>query len=187
MNKYYELVDDRYHPGRWHLRGPVNEHGQKLDPWQFSMCRWLEFEGALRLPARHDGVELDFSWAAFSILVVTERLVRLFERLNVQDVQFIPAQVEGHPGPYFILNPLRIVRCIDDARCSEVRYFKPEDDQPDRVGEYSSVIGMRIDPTQVGDVRIFRTWGWPVALIVSDDLKEAMEREHITGTKFIEV
>ncbi|WP_395849710.1 hypothetical protein [Cystobacter fuscus] len=28
MSKYYELMDDRYHPGRWHLRSPVDEEGQ---------------------------------------------------------------------------------------------------------------------------------------------------------------
>jgi hypothetical protein len=43
---------------------------------------------------------------------------------------------------------------------------------------------MRIDPTKVGDAHIFRPWGWNVALIVSEDLKDAMEAVGITGTKF---
>jgi hypothetical protein len=115
------------------------------------------------------------------------RVAQLFERMDVQDVQFLPAQVEGHAGPYFILNTLRVIRCIDDARCEEVRYWKPENGQPEKVGEYRVVAGMRIDPTRVGDARIFRPWGWPVALIVSEDLKQAMEQEGITGTQFIEV
>jgi len=187
MSKYYELRDDRHHPGRWHLRSPVDEHGQKINPWQFDEGRRLEPKGTIRFPVRPDGVELDFCWAAFSILVVNERFVRLFERLGVQGVQFIPAQVEGHAGPHFILNPLRIIRCIDDARCEEVQYFKPEDDQPDKVGEYRLVRGMRIDPTEVGDARIFRPWGWTGALILSEDLKQALEREGITGTRFVEV
>ncbi|QRK11177.1 hypothetical protein JQX13_14540 [Archangium violaceum] len=46
---------------------------------------------------------------------------------------------------------------------------------------------MRIDPTKPGDARIFRPWGWTVALIVSEDLTLALEREHITGTRFTEV
>jgi hypothetical protein len=37
-----------------------------------------------------------------------------------------------------------------------------------------------------GGARIFRTWGWPV-LIVSEELKQAMEQEGITGTRFTEV
>ncbi|WP_343211102.1 imm11 family protein [Archangium violaceum] len=134
-----------------------------------------------------DGVELDFSLAAFSIPVVNDRFVHLFERLGIQDVQFIPTRVDGHAGPFFILNTLRIIRCIDDARCEEALYWRPEDGQPEKVGRYRSVVGMRIDPTQVGDAHIFRTWGWSQGLIISEDLKQALEQEGLTGTRFVEV
>jgi hypothetical protein len=46
---------------------------------------------------------------------------------------------------------------------------------------------MRIDPSKVGDAKVFRTWGWTVALIVSEDIKQALEAESITGTRFVEV
>ncbi|AKI99675.1 hypothetical protein ATI61_109131 [Archangium gephyra] len=130
---------------------------------------------------------LEFSWAAVSIPVVHERFVSLFERLGVKDVQFIPAQVEGYAGPFFILNTLCTLRCIDDARCEEVQYFKPEDEQPEKVGEYKFIAGLRIDPTKVEGTRIFRPWGWTGSLIISEDLKQALEAERITGTRFIEV
>lgn len=187
MSGFHELKDDVYYPGRWHLRSPLDEQGQRINPWQFFKGRVLAFHGTLRFPAKPDGVELDFSWAAFSIPVVHARFVQLFERLGVQDVQFIPAQVEGHAGPYFILNALRILRCIDDARCVEVQYWKPEDEQPEKVGEYKFIAGLRIDPAQVGDARLFRPWGWTGSLIISEDLKQALEAEKLTGTRFVEV
>ncbi|MFL5357374.1 imm11 family protein [Archangium sp.] len=187
MSKYYELEDDRYHPGRWHLRSPVDENGQGINPWQFFKGRRLDLQVSIRFPVRPDGVELDFSWAAFSIPVVHARFVQLFERLGVQDVQFIPVQVEGHAGPFFILNTLRTIRCIDDARCAEVQYWKPEDGQPEKVGRYRVVSGLRIDPSKVGDARIFRTWGFFLGLILSEDLKQALEAERFTGTRFVEV
>jgi uncharacterized protein DUF1629 len=186
MPKYYELEDDRYHPGRWHMRSPVDEHGQKINPWQFFKGRRIDLQGTIRFPVRPDGVELDFSWAAFSIPVVNSRFVQLCERLGIQEVQFLPVQVEGHAGPYFILNTLRILRCIDEARSEEVRHWKPEDGQPEKVGEYRDIAGVRIDPTKVEGARIFRPWGWPLALIISEDIKEALEREGLTGTKFTE-
>jgi hypothetical protein len=102
-------------------------------------------------------------------------------------VQFLPVEVENHPGPYFILNTLRTIRCIDDARCEEVQYWRPEDGEPEKVGQYQSVVGLRIDPTKVEGAHIFRPWGWRVALLVSEDVKEALEREGITGTRFTEV
>jgi hypothetical protein len=46
---------------------------------------------------------------------------------------------------------------------------------------------MRIDPSKVGDAKVFRPWGWTVALIVSEEIKEALERIRATGTQFEEV
>lgn len=63
----------------------------------------------------------------------------------------------------------------------------PDDDEPERVGEYRAVHGMRIDPTKVGGARIFRTWGWLVTLVISEDIKQAIEREGLTGATFVEV
>jgi hypothetical protein len=187
MTDYFELYSNMRIPGRWVLKSPVDEHGEEVDPWQFTESRVLEIQSKLWLPVSHPGRELDFSLTGLGVVVVHGRVVSLFERLGIRDVQFFPAQVEGHGGPYFILNTLRLIRCIDDARCEEVRYWKPENGQPEKVGEYRVVAGMRIDPTKVGDARIFRPWGWPVALIVSEDLKQAMEAEGITGTRFVEV
>ncbi|MCY1083309.1 imm11 family protein [Archangium lansingense] len=51
-------------------------------------------------------------------------------------------------------------------------------------GLYRAVYGMRIDPSKVGDAKVFRTWRWTVALIVSEEFKEALERIGATGTKF---
>ncbi|PTL77172.1 hypothetical protein DAT35_46840 [Vitiosangium sp. GDMCC 1.1324] len=180
-------MDDRRSHDRWHLGAPVDEQGREIDPWQFNEGRVIELGCVPSFPLDIPGRALDFCWAAFNILVANERFVRLFKQLNVSGVQFIPARVEAHSEPYFILNPLRIIRCIDDARSEEVQYFKPEDGQPEKVGEYRVVAGMRIDPTKVGDARIFRPWGWTVALIVSEDVKEAMEREGLTGPRFAEV
>lgn len=46
---------------------------------------------------------------------------------------------------------------------------------------------MRIDTAKVEGARIFRTWGWTVALLVSEDLKDALERAGTTGVKFTDV
>lgn len=187
MPRYYELQDDMRVPGRWHLRHPLDEHGQKIDPWQFDEGRRLEPQGIIRFPVKPDGVTLEFTLDSFATPVVHARVVELFERLGVQEVQFLPVQVEGHAGPYFILNALRILRCIDEARCEEVRHWTPEHGEPEKVGQYRYVRGMRIDPTKVEGTRIFRPWGLTLTLVVSEDVKEALEREGITGTRFVEV
>ncbi len=187
MNDYSELYSNMRVPGRWVLKSPVDEHGHEVDPWQFSEGRVLDIPSELRLPVSHLGRELDFSLTGLGVVAVHGRVVQLFERLGIREVQFLPARVEGHSGPYFILNTLRVIRCIDDARCEEVRYWRPEDGQPEKVGEYRVVVGLRIDSSKVGGASIFRPWGWPVALIVSEHLKQAMEQEGLTGLRFVEV
>jgi hypothetical protein len=68
-----------------------------------------------------------------------------------------------------------------------VFYWGPEDDEPDRIGEYQNVRGLKVDSEKIGDAHIFRPWGWKVVLIVSEHVKSAMEAEGITGAKFLEV
>ncbi|MFP2908374.1 imm11 family protein [Pyxidicoccus sp. 3LFB2] len=184
MGRYFDLTDNMRIRHRWHLRAPRDEQGQPVNPWQFFEGKKLEPQGTIRFPVNPTGQVLDFTLDSFATPVVHQRVVELFEHQRIQDVQFIPVQVEGHDGPYFILNTLRTIRCIDDARSGEVRYFTADDEEPDRVGQYRVVSGMRIDPTKPGDAHIFRPWGWNVALIVSEDLKDAMEAVGITGPKF---
>ena len=131
---------------------------------------------------------LDFNLTTLAIPVVHGRVVRLFERLGLQgEVQFLPARVNGQADTWFILNVLKIIRCIDDERCEQVEYWKPEDDNPEKVGQYRVVAGMRIDAGKVEGIHIFRPWGWRVVMVVSQYLKQALEEEGVTGMRFTDV
>jgi hypothetical protein len=46
---------------------------------------------------------------------------------------------------------------------------------------------LRIDKQKVGNTKVFRPEGWEVALIVSEEIKDALERLGATGTRFEEV
>ncbi len=157
-----------------------------FDTWRFHEGRALNIEEPIHLSVKPAGIALDFSHA-LGIPIVNRRVVSLFERLMIKEVQFIPVEVEGQSEPWFILNALQVIKCIDDARCEEVLYWLPEDNRPDKVGKYRNVVGMKIDPAKVREANIFRPWGWAVTLIVSERVKLAMEEEGITGTRFIEV
>ncbi|EPX59806.1 hypothetical protein D187_002550 [Cystobacter fuscus DSM 2262] len=172
--------------GRWLLDGPVDEQGKKIDPEQFLAGRSLELAEKMSCLQLVPGHPLDFSEAALGIPMVSQRLKELLERLSVEAVQFFPVRVVSHDAPWFALNATRLVECIDESRCLRVEHWTQADGAPERVGEYRVVERMRIDPSRVSGARLFRTWGWPV-LVVSEDLKHAMEKEGITGTKFSEV
>jgi hypothetical protein len=187
--RYFDLYDDVYVPGRWELGDPKHQQGPAFeDPYAFIDGRPLNVEERLTFPVDRPGKPLDFSLAGIGVTpVISARAVPIFTELAPSDVQLIPIEIEGQPDPYFILNATRLIRCIDDARSAEVLYWLPEDERPEKTGTYRDVYGMRIDPAKVGEAKVFRTWGWSIVLIVSEDIKDAMERMGVTGAKFREV
>ncbi|MCY1046728.1 suppressor of fused domain protein [Corallococcus sp. bb12-1] len=188
MASHYFDIHEDVAEGFWCLGHPLDSSRRKLDdPWQFRVGKPAHFKGQVRFPLSLEGEARDYSHAAFSTPVVHARVAALLRELAPGDVELIPVEVDSHSGPYFILNAIRLVKCIDDEASEAVRYWTEQDGFPEKVGTYISIDGMRIDPSKVGDAKVFRTWGWKVALIVSEDIKEAMERAGITGAKFKEV
>ncbi len=186
--RYFDLSDDMSIRGRWVLGTPTDPQGQEVeDPWMFYKGQPLPELGRLKLSMDVPGRALDFSLTAFAAPIVHTRVASLFAELAPEEVQSIPVEVEGQSEPFSILVATRLIRCIDDAACKEVEYWTPEDGRPERVGEYRDVYGMRIDPSKVGDAKVFRPWGWPIVLIVREDIKDALERMGATGMKFQEV
>jgi hypothetical protein len=183
--RYFDLFEDVYVPGRWHLDHPVTQQGQEMGTWQLARGEPAQAEGRLRIPIYVPGKPLDFSLMAGAIIpVVHARVAAVFAELAPGDVQLIPVDVDGQSEPYVLINITRVVKCIDDETSDSVRYVTPEDELPEQLGQYRSVIGMRIDPSKVGDAQVFRTWGWSPAIIVSEAVKEALERIRATGMRF---
>jgi hypothetical protein len=186
--RFFDLAENMQ-SGNWDLGDPLDERGQEVeDPWMYTAGRPIRVEGRLTIPIDEPGNHLDFCTAGIGVTpVVHVRVASIFAELASDDVQLIPVDVKGHPDQYLLLVATKLIRCIDDKASREVLYWKPEDERPDKLGQYRSVAGMRIDRTKVGDAKVFRTWGWDIALIVSEDIKTALERAKATGVKFTEV
>jgi hypothetical protein len=188
VTRYFKLSDDVYIPGRWELGTPRDSRGRDFGSRLFLRGEPAHIDGRLTIPIYQAGKPLDFTLAdAGAVPVVTEKVATLLAEMAPQDVQLFPVDVDTQSGPYFLVNVVRLVKCIDNQASDEVQYWRPEDGRPDKVGTYSSVSGMRIAPNKVGDAKVFRTWGWNIALIVSEEIKKALERAGATGLKFTEV
>ncbi|WP_398577278.1 imm11 family protein [Stigmatella hybrida] len=186
--RYFDLSDDVHIAGRWYLGTPTDAAGQEHGSWLFTRGGLAQVKGPLRVSLYRPGKALDFSLAdAGAIPIVHARVASLLREFAPEDVQLFPIEVEDQPDPFFLVNVTRLVKCIDDRASEEVEYWMPEDGRPEKTGKYRAVAGMRIDPSKVGDAKVFRTWGWTIALIVSEEIKEALERIGATGTKFKQV
>ncbi|XXF78333.1 hypothetical protein P2318_00825 [Myxococcaceae bacterium GXIMD 01537] len=185
--RFFRLSDDVNAPGRWHLTTPVDGQGKEVeDPWRFTEGHPVSVQGRLSLPVDIPGRALDFTLAGLSIPVAHVKVASILAALAPRDVQFIPVDIDGQPEQYVLLVATRLIPCIDE-QASGVQVWGPEDGLPEKVGQYFSMRHLRIDPTTVGDARVFRARGWPGPLVVSDNIKDALERSGATGLTFTEV
>ncbi len=185
-SRFFELSDDVYIPRRWHLAMPRNSAGIKVDDGQFRLGTPVHLKERLRIPIESPGKALDFTEAGILIPVVHVRVASMFSELAPDDVQLIPVDVEGQPDQYLILVATRLIRCIDE-QASRIRLWTHENGIPDMVGKYASVRDMRIDKSKVGSAQVFRCEGWHSSLIVSEKIKDALQRMGATGPRFEEV
>ncbi|WP_163867738.1 imm11 family protein [Myxococcus eversor] len=185
--RFFELHDDVQAPRRWHLGMPVDARGRAVkEPERFRLGAPVSVEGCLRLPIEVPGRPLDFTEAGVRIPVVHVKVATVFTELAPDDVQLIPVDIDKHEDAYLILVATRLIRCIDE-KASRIQRWLPEDGVPEKVGQYASVRGLRIDASQVGEARVFRPEGWPGALIISEDLRDALMRVGATGLSLTDV
>jgi hypothetical protein len=184
--RFFKLSDDRYVPHRWHLDTPVDSQGRKMHDWDFTRGTPVHVEGRLKIPIEVAGRPLDFCWAGLSIPVAHVKVASMLAEQASADVQLIPADIEGQPEQYLVLVATRLLRCIDE-QASRILLWTHEDGAPHKVGKYRDVRDMRIDKAKVGNAKVFRPEGWSTALIVSEEIKAAMEAMGATGTYFQEV
>lgn len=185
--RFFELHDDVQVPGRWHLGMPVDARGRAVkEPERFRLGVPAQVEGRLRLPIEVAGRPLDFTEAGVRIPVVHVKVATVFAELAPDDVQLVPVGIDKHEDAYLILVATRLIRCIDE-KASRIQRWLPEDGVPEKVGQYASVRGLRIDASQVSEARVFRPEGWPGALIISEDLRAALMSVGATGLALKEV
>jgi len=184
--RFFELADDVNVPHRWHLAMPRNSQGLKVDDAQFTDGKPLHIQERLRIPVESAGKPLDYTEAGLRIPVVHVRVASLFTQLAPEDMQLLPVDVEDHPDQYLILVATRLIDCIDE-KASRFEPWTPEEGVLHTIRRYSIMYELRIDRAKVGSAKVFRLKDWEGPLIVSGEIKDALERMGATGTRFEEV
>lgn len=184
--RFFRLSDDVYVRRRWHLSTPLDSQGRPVNDWDFKRGAPVRMKGRLKVPIEIAGKPLDFTEAGIRIPVVHVKVAAMLAERAPKDVQLLPVDIEGHPDQYLILVVTRLLLSIDE-KASRVRLWTPEDGVPELVGQYRDVRDLHIDKARVQGAKVFRPEGWEVALIVSGDIKDALEQMGATGTRFEEV
>ncbi|AKF78988.1 hypothetical protein MFUL124B02_00065 [Myxococcus fulvus 124B02] len=185
--RFFEL-NENVQGGNWYLGDIEKAPGQEVDdPWMFRAGRPIQVQGPLSAPINEPGKALDFCLAGVGLAPILHvKLATLFMEMAPDDVQTFPVSIKGQPDQYVILVARKLFRCIDE-QASKVQFWDAEFAPPGREGTYYAVDDMRIDTSKVGNAKVFRVEGWDIPLIISADIKEALERLKPTGAKFVPV
>lgn len=87
----------------------------------------------------------------------------------------------------FVVNALRVVRCLDEKRAEFVKWTK-QDHRSDLAGQYRQITRLVLDAAAIpADTHLFRIEGSLVELVVSETLKQRMEAVGCLGAQFVEL
>jgi hypothetical protein len=123
----------------------------------------------------------DYHFGVGIALYVNERFIECLKALGETNYQLIPISVLPEEKPYFILNILNIIDCVDREK-SKYRLWTEEDERPDRLGDFHVFDEMILDRNKVPkDVHIFRLKGFDLPVFITNKLADEFEKNKIKG------
>lgn len=185
--RFYQVDDDLSVVGRWVLGSAVTPDGRAVDEYQFTEGIRVSVSGPLVMDVRCEGDTTDFTLAAFDVPVVSERVASALAAFDSACIQRIPVLFNRKLAEHFdILNVAKTVKCLDETR-SDIQWRRDDNDSLDNAGGYQMVAKKVIRSDLAVDHPIFRLEGWSIALVVREDVKDALETLGVTGIVFIEL
>ena len=175
MPDFYELGLSA-EPG-WLLRVPDVQPLRRV-VWRLLDGRRLAIDEETVVPVvvSKRGEPLGFSLTGTGIPIVRSDVARALEEIAPDDVQFVPASIEGSRDLFEILNVTTVRDCIDEQASSFSEYRGP--------GDFHAVNKLVIDPARAEGSHVFRVRHCTVALVVSDVVREALVRLNARGVGF---
>jgi hypothetical protein len=173
--RYFELDDDMTTDRRWYLDSPVGPGGEWLGT---TLTRIQRYDGPTPLESRvhHEGPPLELTITQGAVPVVSERVAEIILKHARDEVHLIPVEVAGAPFKLWAINVLAEADCVDEQRSGQVVRYTEGDGRPDKIGEYSLIVELRIDPARAGGHAILRPRGWHVTVLVAEPLANDLVR-----------
>lgn len=179
MRRFFELKGEVKIPHRWHLGEIRTGTGEVPRLRAGLLCEYDNLSAEISRP----GQALEFSLTSFAVPVVCRSLAEAIGEASSREIQRIEVKIQDQ-SMFEILNVLRTVKCLDEMR-SEFTKWTEQDYRSDLAGQYRQVTKLHIDYSAVpNDAYIFRVEGWLISLLVSEEIKYAMEGVGCLGAVF---
>lgn len=183
---YFELKDDMADRmrHRWHIGEVLLPNGE--EPWLTGGI-WQNDLHGLCANVHHVGQVLECCHTTFGVPLATRDLANAICAIADGDVQIIPVTISNQVG-MMVLNAIRVIACVDETSSRFEKYTNTDPVRPDKAGDYRTfeklVLARSLIPA---DAHFFRVKGYLIQLIVSETVKNAMERVGCYGAEFTEL
>jgi hypothetical protein len=165
--------DEMYGIDRYEL-----EQGRYFDKWDDRFTFFFDPE--------QGGVWTDYLSTDLGWFVISAKFKDTLDRIGVTNIQYIPVRIKNVVDDsvvegYFVANICSLIDALDLAN-SEYSEFE--------VDENEKVLSIRkyaLKRNAIKDLHVFRVEKSPLAIFVSEKVKEEVERNKITGCDFLEV
>lgn len=184
--KYYQLKDHVTIRDRWFL-GEINfQH--EFDFWKYTHSGKIPPPDVdeLKIVISFDGKPLDFTFAAFDLMIVNEKTANLFSEL---EVQLFPVKILNFKSDtnYFLMTTTIGIDCFDYKNSVYELWEENNNIRPDKAGKIYSIQKLVIDTSKLDSVEIFRLTSYDLIIIVNENVRKKMIKQKITGIKFEEI
>ena len=181
--KIFELRPSLNRAVVWRLGTPREPDGSEVEPWRYLDSRLTAASENLVVPVRREGEHADLNMTTHRLWIVTERARNVISSaVPASDVQFVACRASDGT-PLYVLNTLNLVDCFDYAR-SEGIVLHDDPVNTWRMGKVKYAHKWLIDPCRAEGASLFRVRNDDVALLVSSELKQLLQKEQLTGAAF---
>lgn len=178
MTRFFRLQDDKTTDQRWYLSGPVGPKGEWLDD---ALTRGQPYTGPMPLQVRvtRPGPPLELTLTTETIPIVNARVADILREAASADLQLLEVSVPSVEEPFYAVNVLSLPSCVDEQASAPVVWWEEKDARPEMLGQLKRLGELRIDPGRAGPHHVLRPREWPVAIVVSQRIADALQRAKV--------
>ncbi|HYV44559.1 MAG TPA: hypothetical protein VFA20_06830, partial [Myxococcaceae bacterium] len=165
---------------RWYLSGPVGPNGEWLDD---ALTRGQPYTGPLPLQVRvtRPGPALELTLTIDTVPIVNARVAEILRKEAANDIQLLDVAVPSTEEPFYVVNVLTLLPCIDERASAPVVWWEEKDGRPEMLGQIKRLGHFRIDAARAGPHQMLRPKEWPVVVVVSQRTADALQRANVSA------
>ena len=170
------------------LNEPLEKISGKIyEDYVFQQGKKIEIANELVIGKSWGKKFADFHMSLGGAFYINEKFINCLKTVGETNYQLLPITVLPEEKPYFILNTLNVIDCVD-RELSKFTLWTEEDNRPDKLGKFHGFDKMVLDRTKVPNgVHIFLLKGYDILTVVTKELVEEFEKNDVKGFTLIPV